>query len=237
MTFSWEVTALAAATSLAALRATSHQLPPPAHKQLKKRSVPTACAGSMTYRVRFAAACSAVLTRRLVPVCQPPVAHRTVSSARKFVDRAVVEAFGGAGGSGCVSFLREKYRPIGAPDGGDGGGGGSVIFRCSSSVRDLNLKTFHIRAANGMPGAGRCQSGKDGADVIVHVPVGTVVKLFKRGSSAPAAEEDDADREWNKLLRGKRELSAADARAHFDEVESPAGIEAASASGTAGAAA
>ena len=112
-----------------------------------------------------------------------------------------------------MSFLREKYRPIGAPDGGDGGGGGSVIFRCSSSVRDLNLKTFHIRAANGMPVAGRCQRGKDGDDVIVHVPVGTVVKLFKRSSSAPTAEDDSADREWKKLLRGKRELSAEDVRA------------------------
>jgi hypothetical protein len=168
--------------------------------------------------------------------------RRLFSSAHKFVDRAVVETFGGAGGGGCVSFLREKYRPVGAPDGGDGGDGGSVIFRCSSSVRDLNLKMFHVRAANGTPGAGKQRKGKDGDDVIVHVPVGTVVKLFKRCASAAAAasEADDcgADREWQQLLRGRRELSAEDARAHVDGDDAPTAFDAAvSVSDTAGAAA
>ncbi len=166
------------------------------------------------------------------------VALRLFSSAHKFVDRAVVEVFGGAGGSGCVSFLREKYRPIGAPDGGDGGDGGSVIFRCSSSVRDLNMKMFHIRAANGIPGAGKARKGKDGADVIVHVPVGTVVKLFRRsGPAASASEADDenTDHDWNVMLRGRRELSADDARAHLDDKDPPTAFDAAVAiSGAAG---
>ena len=137
-----------------------------------------------------------------------------------------------------MSFLREKYRPVGAPDGGDGGGGGSVIFRCSSSVRDLNMKAFHIRAANGMPGAGKCKKGKDGDDVVVHVPVGTVVKLFKRRATAAASDGDDAaaDKAWLKLLQGRRELSLEDAQAHLEDVDEPTAFDAAvTASGAAGA--
>jgi GTPase involved in cell partitioning and DNA repair len=145
------------------------------------------------------------------------------------VDRAVVETFGGSGGNGCVSFLREKYRPIGAPDGGDGGDGGSVVFRCSSSVRDLNLKMFHIRAANGLPGAGKCKKGKDGADVIVHVPVGTVVKLFKRSAAAAAAacdpEHAALDAQWKQVLRGRSELSLQDARAHLGDIDPPTAFD------------
>ncbi len=139
-----------------------------------------------------------------------------------------------------MSFLREKYRPIGAPDGGDGGDGGSVIFRCSSSVRDLNMKAFHIRAANGLPGAGKCKKGKDGTDVVVDVPVGTVVKMFKRSAAAAASSFDAGDvaaeKAWLKLLRGKRELSSDDVRAHADDADVPAAFAAAvSASGAAGA--
>ena len=169
--------------------------------------------------------------RRAVPWCallppfrsaRLPVAPchaRASSSAHKFVDRAVVETFGGSGGNGCVSFLREKYRPIGAPDGGDGGGGGSVVFRCSNSVRDLNLKMFHIRAANGLPGAGKCRKGKDGDDVIVHVPVGTVVKLFKRSAAAACDEHAALDAHWKQLLRGRSELSLQDAQAHLGDID------------------
>ncbi len=141
-----------------------------------------------------------------------------------------------------MSFLREKYRPIGAPDGGDGGDGGSVIFRCSSSVRDLNMKAFHIRAANGLPGAGKCKKGKDGTDIVVAVPVGTVVKLFERSaasatSAVDISENDAAEKTWLKLLRGRQELSADDARAHVDDVDAPTAFDAAvSASGAAGAA-
>jgi GTP-binding protein len=134
------------------------------------------------------------------------------------VDRAVVEVFGGAGGNGCVSFLREKYRPIGAPDGGDGGDGGSVIFRSSSSVRDLKLKVFHVRASNGLPGAGRCRKGKDGSSVVVHVPAGTVVRLFRRGTEDVATgDDDDVARRWGKRLRGRGKFSAADARQNLKE--------------------
>ncbi len=155
-----------------------------------------------------------------------PCHARASSSAHKFVDRAVVETFGGSGGNGCVSFLREKYRPIGAPDGGDGGDGGSVVFRCSSSVRDLNLKMFHIRAANGLPGAGKCKKGKDGADVIVHVPVGTVVKLFKRSAAAAAAACDpEHDGQWKQLLRGRSELSLQDARAYLGDIDPPTAFD------------
>ena len=107
--------------------------------------------------------------------------------------------------------------------------------RCSSSVRDLNLNMFHVRAPNGLPGGGKCQKGSNGAQVVVHVPVGTVVKLFKRSpaaAAAAAAAAADADGEgvnedWQEQLRGRRELSADDARAHLQDVDAPTAFDAA----------
>ncbi|MDR1485240.1 MAG: GTPase ObgE [Planctomycetaceae bacterium] len=97
-----------------------------------------------------------------------------------FVDEVEVEVEAGKGGDGCVSFRREKYVPRGGPDGGDGGRGGSVIFRSSGNVYSLiHLTRRQLwRAKNGEQGYGAQCHGKGAEDLIVEVPVGTM--LFDR---------------------------------------------------------
>jgi GTPase len=94
-----------------------------------------------------------------------------------FVDRVKVFAQAGKGGSGCVSFRREKFVPKGGPDGGDGGCGGDVILRADRHVNDLANLFYEpiIKAKNGGHGMGKKMSGRAGADKIVKVPVGTIV--------------------------------------------------------------
>jgi len=96
----------------------------------------------------------------------------------RFIDEVKIEVRGGNGGSGCVSFRREKYVPRGGPNGGDGGRGGHVIF--VASTRKNTLQELYLRkrliAKNGQPGMGSDCHGKSGEDVIVEVPVGTLVK-------------------------------------------------------------
>ncbi|MFO7772418.1 MAG: GTPase ObgE [Dehalococcoidia bacterium] len=84
---------------------------------------------------------------------------------------------GGRGGDGCVSFRREKYVPFGGPDGGDGGGGGSVIVMAVADVADLGLtkRGKEFVAGDGRPGQGWRKRGKKGEDLIIPVPVGTIV--------------------------------------------------------------
>ena len=95
----------------------------------------------------------------------------------KFIDEASLTVRGGDGGNGCVSFRREKFIPRGGPDGGDGGDGGSVYLR--GSVHLNTLADFRSRrrfaAARGADGSGRNCAGARGADVVVDVPVGTLV--------------------------------------------------------------
>ena len=94
-----------------------------------------------------------------------------------FVDRAVVHAQGGNGGNGCASVHREKFKPLGGPDGGNGGRGGDVIAVVDSSVTTLlDLHRHpHRLATHGKPGQGSHRNGADADDVIVEVPRGTVV--------------------------------------------------------------
>ncbi|RRN80537.1 GTPase ObgE [Pseudoxanthomonas sp. SGD-10] len=95
----------------------------------------------------------------------------------KLVDEAEIEVIAGNGGNGCVGFRREKFIPLGGPDGGDGGDGGSVWL-----VADENLNTLvdfrherRFRAQRGQNGMGRQMYGKGGEDLFITVPVGTVV--------------------------------------------------------------
>ena len=95
----------------------------------------------------------------------------------KFVDEAKIKVKAGDGGNGCMSFRREKFAPFGGPDGGDGGIGGSIFF-----ITDQNLNTlvdFRFKklfeAGRGQDGMGTQCTGRDGADLIIHVPIGTLI--------------------------------------------------------------
>lgn len=95
----------------------------------------------------------------------------------KFIDRVKITLSSGHGGAGCVSFRRETLVPRGGPDGGDGGRGGHVIIRSSKQVTTLfpYKGKKALAAQNGQPGEGQKKYGKDGKDLIVEVPVGTVL--------------------------------------------------------------
>jgi GTP-binding protein len=94
-----------------------------------------------------------------------------------FVDRVELHVRAGNGGHGCVSILREKFKPLGGPDGGDGGHGGSVSLLVDSGVHTLLDFHFrpHVRAENGKGGAGSNRDGGNGAALTLRVPDGTVV--------------------------------------------------------------
>jgi GTP-binding protein len=101
----------------------------------------------------------------------------------KFVDEADIEVHAGDGGNGCVAFLREKYRPKGGPAGGNGGHGGDVVFTVDpglSTLLDFKFQPI-LRAKHGEPGRGKEQHGKGGDDLVVHVPLGTVVRDRESG--------------------------------------------------------
>src|SRR6187401_2425735 len=101
----------------------------------------------------------------------------------KFIDEANIEVHAGNGGDGCASFRREKFVPMGGPDGGDGGRGGSIY-----AVADSNLNTLVdyrytriFRAKSGENGRGRDQNGRGAEDIVLRVPVGTVIKDSESG--------------------------------------------------------
>ena len=100
----------------------------------------------------------------------------------KFIDYAEIKVKAGDGGSGCVSFRREKYVPKGGPDGGDGGDGGNVIIQVDphmSTLLDFKYKRSY-RAEKGEGGKGKNQQGKKGKDVVIKVPPGTLVKDLEK---------------------------------------------------------
>tara|TARA_Y200000002_G_scaffold205964_1_gene169900 strand:- start:407 stop:1405 length:999 start_codon:yes stop_codon:yes gene_type:complete len=94
-----------------------------------------------------------------------------------YIDEAFLEVRAGSGGSGASSFRREKYIPFGGPDGGDGGKGGDVFFKANENKNTLvdfqNKKLFE--AKNGKSGSGKNKSGSAGSDLIIEVPLGTVI--------------------------------------------------------------
>jgi GTPase len=100
-----------------------------------------------------------------------------------FVDRVELHVAAGNGGHGCASVHREKFKPLGGPDGGNGGRGGDVILVVDQSVTTLleYHHSPHRKATNGKPGEGGHRSGKDGTDLVLPVPDGTVV-LDRQGN-------------------------------------------------------
>ena len=121
----------------------------------------------------------------------------------KFVDYVTITVRSGKGGAGAVAFRREKYEPRGGPAGGDGGDGGSVILLGDANLYtllDLRYNRHHF-AQNGDPGSGNNKKGKDGEDIILRVPPGTVVK---RSDTEEILGEIGADGDRFTIVQGGR---------------------------------
>jgi GTP-binding protein len=101
----------------------------------------------------------------------------------KFIDEATITVQSGDGGRGCVSFRREKFVPRGGPDGGDGGKGGDVVLK--TTLRKRTLYHFQLKrlfkASNGSHGQGNQKTGKNGQDIVLEIPPGTVVRDAETG--------------------------------------------------------
>ena len=99
------------------------------------------------------------------------------------IDNAKITIKSGDGGRGCVSFRREKYVPKGGPNGGDGGKGGDVFFKADDSLATLidfrYKRTYH--APNGVHGLGGDKTGKNGKDIVILVPCGSIIKDHETG--------------------------------------------------------
>src|SRR5919198_1353067 len=96
----------------------------------------------------------------------------------EFVDRVVLHVAAGNGGNGCASVHREKFKPLGGPDGANGGRGGDVLLEVDANTASLldYHRRPHRRAGNGRPGQGSLRTGADGETIVLPVPNGTVVK-------------------------------------------------------------
>ena len=100
-----------------------------------------------------------------------------------FLDEAVIHVVSGDGGKGCVSFYRARYIPKGGPDGGDGGKGGDIIISASNKLHTLSdfSSRRRFKAQNGGAGKGKNQSGKNGHDTLIEVPLGTIISDYETG--------------------------------------------------------
>lgn len=153
-------------------------------------------------------------------------------AAPNFADSAQLTIYGGHGGNGCISFLRDLFLPEGPPNGGDGGLGGNVYIQAvhgETSLHKLARKRF-IRAGKGKNGQGSAKAGQRGEDIIITVPVGTVLREVSR--TDPVADEKLLQKEaylekkmWKARQREKaaeearKELERAEAGAEEDDVE------------------
>jgi GTP-binding protein len=110
----------------------------------------------------------------------------------KFIDEAIIEVHAGKGGDGCASFRREKFIPRGGPDGGDGGRGGSIYAVADRNINtliDYRFARIH-RAKDGENGRNSDQYGKSASDVVLRVPVGTVVNDAESGEAVADLDRD-----------------------------------------------
>jgi GTP-binding protein len=122
----------------------------------------------------------------------------------KFADEAIIEVSSGSGGNGCVAFRREKYIPKGGPSGGDGGRGGDVVFTVKRNVRTLaHLRYKHkFKAKNGEDGRGAGCYGKNGEDIIIPLPPGSIVREAETGALVRDFSDEARDKGDFVFLKG-----------------------------------
>lgn len=119
-----------------------------------------------------------------------------------FTDMSHINVKGGDGGAGCMSFRREAFVPKGGPDGGDGGNGGSVILQTDpqlSSLIDYRYK-HHFKAERGTHGQGARKRGRDGEDLVLRVPLGTVVRELDPATQTPLYEIADLTQPGDRVV-------------------------------------
>jgi GTP-binding protein len=122
----------------------------------------------------------------------------------QFIDEAVVSVSSGAGGDGCVAWRREKFVPRGGPAGGDGGKGGDVVFVADPRLATLRDQKYQpeVRAERGGAGGGNQRTGADGADAVVRVPIGTVLRDAGAPDHAPPRADLSAAGDRYVAVRG-----------------------------------
>ncbi len=151
-----------------------------------------------------------------------------------FVDTAKVSLKAGKGGDGAVSFRREIYIPKGGPDGGDGGKGGDIIFRADKDTNTLIDFRFTpiLEAENGKNGSGSRSAGRSGKDLIVEVPIGTVIYRLEKGQNpstsieqARAKSKESSRDEYETEISAQSRLDDADfARRAMSRKERDSGL-------------
>ncbi|KAF5369328.1 hypothetical protein D9758_002748 [Tetrapyrgos nigripes] len=114
---------------------------------------------------------------------------------QSFLDHLIINVRGGKGGDGCAAFHREKWVPFGPPSGGNGGRGGDVYILPTSELTTLSSVAKRVRADNGGNGMGEWQNGKNGAPLIIRVPLGTIVRQLSRDDPRRAKDEWEAEKE------------------------------------------
>lgn len=143
-------------------------------------------------------------------------------AAPSFADKAQLTVYAGRGGNGCISFLREAYLAEGPPNGGDGGHGGNIYIQAAhgeTSLHKLARRRF-IRAGRGKHGQGSAKSGTRGDDIVITVPVGTVVRELERED--PIADEEINMRLWRaqqKQMRAEKRKAAEERKMRGEEEE------------------
>ncbi|HKZ56714.1 MAG TPA: GTPase ObgE, partial [Thermodesulfovibrionales bacterium] len=121
----------------------------------------------------------------------------------QFVDYVKINVKAGDGGRGCVSFRREKNVPRGGPNGGDGGRGGHVIIMSTNELNTLLDQRYkrEYKAERGEHGKGKKMDGENGEDLIIHVPVGTVIKDAVTGKTIT---DLDSEGSYSLIAKGGR---------------------------------
>lgn len=124
-----------------------------------------------------------------------PISLDTYKSRQRevtnFVDLKVVNLLAGRGGNGKVSFMRDAGRPVGPPDGGDGGSGGSIYVQAKEGISSLHKLRDSYKATDGENGGSDGLTGRTGRNVVIQVPVGTVIRWMPRLQDLKAMEEDE----------------------------------------------